>query len=262
MSTNQIITDVPLIDYLRLSTFNFQRYLKLTAQIRAYGSGWRPAKWLQYKGQKSEQGIFYGHAEQNKRPHAIIQVSGLQAQKFYTTYKEQLDGWACTRIDVQLTRIAPGVELRPRLYQSIINRKKKASLIQSDTGTTLYIGARTSDTYTRLYDKEDALLRCEFELKGKQAKRAWASLMAGLTVAQVFNETLQRVRLPKLYHDHYHANAEQKDMVQIDETEDMMGKLEWLAQLDGLVYKLANDHDTADRLEQLVSRWYEYATKS
>lgn len=260
MSTNQtLVVNQPLIDYLRLTTYDWNSHLQMVAKLRAYHKDWEPKRWLQYKGQANHEGIFYGHAEQRGRVHAVIQISGLMAHNFWTAYKDDLDAYRCTRIDLQSTKTPPPMHNAPKVYKRLQGRK---SLIQSDTGDTLYIGSRTSDTFIRIYDKTPTLLRLEFELKGAQARRAFTALMQGMTVSSIYNATMRRSRCPKLYVDHYWSNADDIELPDDDITEDMIAKLDWFKTLDGLAYKLANDHDTQGQFSEIIGRWYEYCKKA
>lgn len=260
MSTSQPVLDATLLDYLRISSYDVIQYYHLSAAIERSWGSWRPHKWLQYKGRQSKDGIFHGIGEQNKRPHCVISVSGGMAHIFYT-WLERLgrpsyNTFYCTRIDLQRTRAQPDKEYRATAYKRLRGSK---SLITSDTGTTLYIGARTSDTFWRLYDKTDKHLRCEIEIKSKQAKRAFVALLAGEQPGGIFNRFLLRSRVPKVYVEYFHADSEASELPTLDEQPDYQKKLDWLITLDSLVYKLLLDHDTNEGTSRVVRRWAEYA---
>jgi DNA relaxase NicK len=56
---------------------------------------------------------------------------------------------------------------------------KQASLIQSSDGSsTCYIGSRQSETYVRIYDRREGVVRFEAELKGDRASAALRELAA------------------------------------------------------------------------------------
>lgn len=132
------------------------------------------------------------------------------------------------------------------------------SLIQSSTGITLYVGSRTSDTYWRLYDKTESTLRCELELKGKQVKRAWLAIAKGEQLGGIFNRFLKVSRVPNVYVKYFWSAKDAANLPEVEKVVDLEAKLEWLKSLDKLVYKLANDHDTAEGLARLIDRWAEY----
>lgn len=262
MPTNQEYRlDQTLIDYLRLATYDPIKYYKLTANLERKYKGWRPKKWLQYKGRQSDAGVFHGMGEQKRRPHFMIQASGETAHRLYTwlvkTQEEILTAFYCTRIDLQRTQLKPEVEYRPKAYNRMRGTK---SLITSDTGMTLYIGARTSDTFWRLYDKDDALLRVEIEIKNSLARRSWGALMQGESIAGIWNRFLLRSRVPKFYVDLYQDFGKAAELPEDPQTEDNQPKLEWLQTLDALVYKLLHDHDTHEATYNLIYRWAEYAS--
>lgn len=261
MTSSRPVIDATLIDYLRLATFDPGQYLKIVALLRRDWHKWRPSKWMQYKGQESACGIFYGMGEQKSKPHCLIQVSGQFAHKFYLWFanldKAITSSFYCTRIDLQRTQSKPSKDYRPTAYKRLRGAK---SLIQSPTGSTLYIGARTSDTFWRIYDKTEAHLRCELELKSKLATRSYQALIAGESIGGVFNRFLLRSRVPKVYTEYFRAGSEPAELPELEESENMGDKLQWLATLDALVFKLANDHDTAERTARLIARWNQYCT--
>lgn len=263
MSANQPAIDVTLIDYLRLATFNAIRFYKLTALIEHTYHDWQPYKWLQYKGRKSACGIFHGIGHQKNKGHFVISVSGQQAHVFYNWFSRQDErirlAFYCTRIDIQRTQLAPAIDHRPKAYKRLRGAK---SFIQSPTGNTLYIGARTSDKYWRIYDKTDTHLRCEVEIKGKMAIRVFQALEAEESLGAIWNRTLLRTRVPSVYVDYFRADSKPATLPDLAEPVDMDVKLDWLSTLDALVYKLANDDDTAERTEALIRSWLEYCTET
>lgn len=123
---------------------------------------------------------------------------------------------------------------------------------------TLYVGARTSDTFWRLYDKTDKALRCEVELKGELARRAYTALRGGENLSGIWNRFLLRSKVPKIYTDYFRSDTETSELPDLTELPDMGGKCTWLATLDSLVYKLLNDHDTEERTRTIIARWATY----
>lgn len=259
MKASEPARDVTLIDYLRIATYNQIAAYKLNAEIERCYHVWEPHKWMQYKGRKSLCGVFHGQAQQKAGMHYIVQVSGQAAQIFYDWFMNRdqtiIQAFYCTRIDLQRTQTQTDKEYRLYAYKRMLGSK---SLIQSDTGITLYIGSRTSDTYWRIYDKTETLLRLELELKGKQAKKAFIALLNKENLDGIWNRFLLRSRVPKVYVDYFRGDGGQATLAQLEETVDLDKKLEWLATLDALVYKLAHDHDTATRTANLIGRWSEY----
>lgn len=261
MSTEQsLLTDQTLIDYLRICTFDPIQFYNLTAEIERDNRGWRPKRWMQYKGRQSDNGIFHGIGDQAGRAHFIIQVSGLEAARFYNWLNRydpaQYSTFYCTRIDIQRTQTNLTREYRRTAYKRLKGAK---SIIESDTGITLYIGSRTSDTFWRLYDKTDSLLRVEVEIKAKMAKRVWVALGRSESLGSVWNTFLKRSRVPAIYADQWRDGDGLVDMPIPEQTEDRLPKLQYLITLDAMVYKLLNDHDTRERATSLVNRWSQYA---
>lgn len=258
--TSQPVIDATLIDYFRLATFDTITYYKLSAAIERKWSQWRPSGWLQYKGRKNADGIFHGMGEQAGRAHCIVEVSGSFAHAFYLWFKAQPDAvqsaFYCTRIDLQRTQGQPATEYRLRAYKRLQGKKQ---LIQSDTGTTLYIGARTSDTFWRLYDKTAAHMRCELEMKGAMARRVGNALHGGESISGIWNRVLLRSKVPKIYVDYFRSDSEPATLPDLEEAPDLEGKIKWLATLDSLVYKLLNDDDVGERATVIIARWAGYA---
>jgi len=263
MADSQPVIDATLIDYLGLATFDSIAFYKLTALIEHTYHEWRPHKWLQYKGRKSACKIFHGMGKQGERSHFVIRVSGQQAHAFYNWFTAQREAltspFYCTRIDIQRTQLAPAKDYRSQAYKRLRGAK---SFIQSPTGNTLYIGARTSDKYWRIYDKTVKHLRCEVELKGKTAQQAFQALALGESLSGVWNRTLLRTRVPNVYVEYFRADCEPAELPDLESTVDLDAKLDWLASLDSLVYKLAKDHDTAERTAAIIARWSEYCKKA
>ena len=260
MSKSQPVLDATLIDYLRIGTYDTIIYYNLTASIHRRWSQWKPEKWLQYKGRKNVDGIFHGMGDQASRAHCIIQVEGSFAHKFYLWFRQLPESvqsaFYCTRIDLQRTQIRPSKEYRPIAYKRLRGKK---SLIQSDSGMTLYIGARTSNTFWRLYDKTDEALRCEIECKSDMAKRFWVALNMGESLGSIWNRALLQSKVPKVYVEYYRSDKEPAVLPSLDTVPDMDAKVKWLASLDSLVYKLVNDHDVGERATTIIARWATYA---
>ena len=262
MSSGQPVLNATLIDWLTIATFNPIDYFKVTAAIEHTYHKWRPKKWMQYTGRESACGIFHGMGEQKKMPHCVIKVSGQFAHIFYEWFRK-LDtnitsSFYCTRIDLQRTQIRLDKEYRITAYKRMRGKKR---LIQDPSGITLYVGARTSDTFWRIYDKTEEHLRLEVELKGKLSKRAYQAIIAGESLGGILNRFLFRSKVPKIYADYFRADSEPALLPDLEELENISDKLQWLSTLDALVYKLANDHDTAERTARLIERWHEYCTK-
>lgn len=176
------------VDYLRLATWDFTTYTRLAAQIRAKFPGeWSGRHWLQYNGhQNPGHGIFYGSGDQGDRKHFVASASGTNAQIFFDFILAQspitLAKLYCTRIDLQQTIAHPDIVLR-KVFKACPRKTK--TWIESDTDT-LYIGARGSEAFTRLYQKlEKKWLRLEHEFKGHRARSIFLQAVQSGTPAKV-----------------------------------------------------------------------------
>lgn len=250
------------IDYIRLATWDFKLYCDLSATIRRKYVGWYKSRWLQYKMERSQDNVSYGLGQQNKKPHAIIEASGVDAHVFFhwliTTQEDSLDRLYCVRLDLQSTR-KPS---KPFDYVKAHKRlRKPKGLRLGDTGNTLYIGNRESNSFWRIYDKSDTHIRVEVELKGKQAQGGWLFLTHKPDcIHELYAGHLKRSRVPNVLAKEYmdgHTPADLEE-IRVIVPEDLDAKLQWLGTLDALIYKLANDHDTNARMQILMSRWHEY----
>jgi hypothetical protein len=130
----------------------------------------------------------------DKKEWAMLQVSGYEAKQ---SMKLARAGTQATRIDLQLTyRVEPGtVEGCIRsAYESACDgkhlkkRPPSVRLIESRRkAQTVYVGARASDIFFRIYDKFEEsgkeeyrdCVRFELELKGRLAKALWAKWVEG-----------------------------------------------------------------------------------
>jgi hypothetical protein len=159
-----------------------------------------PQHMMQYAGLAAEH-CFFGVGEQMGVPHYLVRLSGYAAHQFFawawaSGYGRRLAGFNCTRVDVQFTEpervdgldlAAAGRELRRMSWPSHRGVRSRVDVWDNEDGlSTLYIGARTSQRFTRCYVKEDrqpgidqgpkpAHLRYECEFKRDLAKRFWSS---------------------------------------------------------------------------------------
>jgi len=168
--------------------------------------GYQPARWQAngYRGWHSD-GIRCGVRHDG----TLVSLSGLKCRE---EWKEALTAAEhCSRLDVAVdVHLDAKVPTLTRdCYESLFHvppgngRPAKRSLIlNSDGGSTLYIGSRVSDRFARLYDKgiEQRTLaagkwwRFELELKGARAEQMSAGLLSAIayratcvaTVAEYF----------------------------------------------------------------------------
>ena len=247
------------LDYLRLATWELSGYPLLMSEIMSrWPADWQQSTWLQYSGWRKEQ-IFIGQGWQNKRRHAIFQASGSQAHNIMHGFVE-LPHWYATRVDVQITIPQPKISLE-KIHKSL--GKKKTTLISSEANQTLYVGARTSDVFTRLYEKplDKMYLRLEFEIKGESARAVWESIRGGTTTGQIFNYYLGRSILPGIVKKHFDdASADASDLfLAAEQKHDAEKKLKWLESIDNAVMRAITDHEIGPRVKILVDAWSQFA---
>lgn len=256
-------TQACALDYIRLASWAEGAYTEIISRImRAWPDDWKKSRWLQYKGWRKE-GFFIGHGEQKKRSHTIINVSGSLSQQLLPTL-QTLEGWYCTRIDLQITVKHPmGSGQTLALVRDECDTSN-TTLIESQENHTLYLGSRTSELFTRLYEKfllSNPYLRLEFELKGQRSRAAWQAIIADEPLDRIFTYYLDRSRLPDYAKAWYQVNdaiATQESMRK-EQLQSSKKKLEWLKSLDPAVTRYMNDHDISDEVKVLIRVWAKHA---
>ncbi|MCK5612781.1 hypothetical protein KAR91_63500 [Candidatus Pacearchaeota archaeon] len=246
------------LDFLRLATWDITEHTNILADFLTEGAGeWEHSKWLQYHGWKRET-VFLGTGYQKKRRHSVINISGYAADRNYRSLLEY-DGYYATRIDLQITIEKPELIYLPKVYRQLRKQEIKTSLISSEKNDTLYVGARTSDVFTRLYEKplEKMYLRLEFEFKGKVARAIWRALQGKSTVDEIFQHYLEKSKLPPyvkvLYfevQDGATAFATRQEIAKSDAQ-----RLEWLQSIDAAVRQALYNHNIGDQVQALVMFW-------
>jgi hypothetical protein len=246
------------LDYLRLATWDTTQHTFLLADILKDSNGaWEPSKWLQYHGWKRET-FFVGTGEQQKKRHSIINISGYGADHNYRNLLE-LDGYYCTRVDLQITIPAVDEICLPWIYDQLSALDIKCSVIQSEQNDTLYVGSRSSDVFTRLYEKPlDAMyLRLEFEFKGRVARGIWSALQKESTTDEIFQHYLAKSNLPDYVKKHFYeaqdgetAFAIRKEIAKTD-----FAKLAWLQSCDASVRQALYNDNIGEEVQSLVRSW-------
>lgn len=233
----------------------------MSTLMKNWPDDWERGKWLQYAGWRKES-FFIGVGEQAKERHAVMHSSGFLAHTMYPVFMD-FDDWYCTRIDIQRTVKKPDWVDLPKLYNYL--GKNGTSLISSEENDTLYIGARASEKFTRLYEKlfEKMYLRLEFELKGKRALLAWQAIKNGEDCDRVYDYYLGQLKLPsryiKLFKNIGHK-ATEKAMTE-ERLFSAEKKLEWIMSLDSAMKKAMADHDIGERTKEIVRSWSKHADK-
>lgn len=258
MSSTPIQSYRAAIDWLTLATYRFESYTDAAAQMRArYPGKWKAANWLQYAGFKHpEYPIMYGKALQtNDKEHYVVKTSGSFADEFATWFLslECADSFYCTRIDVQRTKSIPDW-WDVRLLHDELHECSTVSMIQSESGSTLYLGSRTSDRFTRFYEKDldGKLLRLEIELKGRYSRQAWSLLLAGEHREDCYSYHVGKLRIADHMKAYYLADSTNDiDWSIAEKQSSMRSKLRWLHTLVPTFDKMSNDHDIGSEVRDL-----------
>ncbi|GAG72415.1 unnamed protein product [marine sediment metagenome] len=155
------------------------------------------------------------------------------------------------------------------VYQDYKDTEARGTtIIESDTGSTVYFGARTSDRFARLYTKEynnsqsgdaNRWLRLEFEFKGKTARAIYLALKVGKHgPTSLFQYFLTNFSLPAYIIEWFETGFDgEPERLVIEKLESDSGKLEWLHSLSSVVVLMGNDHNTGDQTKELLNRWLE-----
>ena len=249
------------LDFLRLATWDYTAHTFLTAHLlKCFDETWERSKWLQYKGWKSKT-VFVGVGEQKGDRHGIVNISGHAADSVYVNLLEWPSHY-CTRIDLQITVRQPEIVHLDEVYARVKNHTK-ASLIQSDENDTLYIGARESAIFTRLYEKilDTKYLRLEFEIKAGRARAAWRAICSGATTDNIFTHYLKGVKLPSDIKELFElAEDGETDYAMTAEIlKDDLKTLKWLQSIDGAFMKALGNHNIGEEVHSILVGWSAYA---
>jgi hypothetical protein len=244
------------LDYIRLASWAGTAYPLTTSKIlEAWPGGWEKGKWQQYAGWRKA-GFFIGHGEQDGRRHHVMHVSGNLAHRMQNGMAKQRD-WYGTRIDIQVTIPKPRAISLPRLQKQL--GKKIATLISSEDNDSLYLGQRTSELFTRLYEKplDQLYLRLEFELKSTRARACWDAIIVGESPSSIFKYYLIKSKLPdrvKKYFDD--ADIESTKLAMDAEIRaDDAKTLAWINSLDKCMRRHMNSHTIGDQVREIIRSW-------
>ena len=254
------------IDYLRLATWETDAYVALQRHIADYQPKMEPGRWLQYKGRRTTDGtMFIGTGVQNRKRHHIWQVSG-DGSHIWGSRVMNLDDifrFYCTRLDLQITIPEPENHDARTLYEKV-NRKKK-SLIESPTNSTVYIGARTSELFIRIYEKilENRFLRCEFELKGDYARTAWHHILTDLfTTLDVYSSCLYQAKIPEPWRSWFLVDSDSTTALKHEEYKtSLAARIAWLDNTETALERYLYDHDTQQKVVAMLDRLHSASQK-
>lgn len=247
------------IDYLRLGTWDAGDYSKIAVKINEHFIT-RPGHWLQYHGRRAEDGsAFHGTGSQGRKIHHICHISGDTAEEWANHLKLAVPGDSvyCTRIDVQTTI------LRPKNYDSLEfyeqSERIARSIVKNPETSTVYIGARSSDLFMRLYEKiinETMYLRLEFELKGAYSRNWWSHWRGEPELINLlFTSCINRIRLPEPHSSWFNPDDDKTDVLNAEKLEaDLAQKLTYLRNTETAMVKYLYAHDTREHVVSLVER--------
>lgn len=247
------------LDFLRLATWDFSAYTETLSRIMLGWSGdWQHGKWLQYTGWRKPQ-FFMGHGEQDEKWHGVISCSGSLADKMQNSLSN-CEGFYATRMDVQVTIPKPDNISLPALRDEIGH--KGTSLISSEENDTLYLGARTSELFTRLYEKplDQMYLRLEFELKSTRARNAWLAIQKGEVAHPIFDYYLERSKLPDYVKAHFIDEDSESTLhaMNAEIAADNQKILKWVKSLDASMMKHMGNHEIGGEVREIIRAWSVY----
>lgn len=251
------MTNHAYIDYIRLASWDDSESLRMFGQVRKLSSHWRNARWLQYKGHRSSH-YFYGAGEQTGKRHYVFEGSGPFSVELFNIALD-FPSIYCTRIDVQVTIDHPN-DYDPHetyLLQKQIS-KRQCSIVQSDSGSTIYFGSRSGDTFARLYEKtidESQFLRLEFEIKGNKARSAYLQMKEGTNASDVFLHYLNKVKMPDYVKEWYSVPESGIVYWELERIHHADKQLEWLSSLGNTIVRMGNDHYQGTMVRALLDDW-------
>lgn len=247
------------IDYLRLGTWDAGDYSKIAKKVNEHFIT-KPGHWLQYHGRRSVSGsAFHGTGHQGRKVHHICHISGDTAEEWAKHLKSVVSGdyVYCTRLDVQTTI------LRPENYEPLTfyeqSKRVARSIVMNPETSTVYIGARSSDLFMRLYEKiilETMYLRMEFELKGAYSRNWWSHWRSEPElIGELFISCVNRIRIPEPYRSWFNPDDDKTDILNAEKIEsDLAQKLIYLRNTETALVRYIYEHGTREHTVRLVER--------
>ena len=195
--------------------------------------------------------------EQTRKRHHVIQFSGGAAEGGFENLSTKDNTFYCTRLDIQVTILEPPEHNAENLY-SLLHRKGK-SIVRSPGAATVYLGARTSELFTRIYEKPvlgTRYLRCEFELKGRYARSAFAKMRSGITTrADLFQQCLNQARVPEPHMTWFTSKPDENSgLTAADEQKSLDATRTWLANTEAGIIRHLGHEDTRGMVLDFISR--------
>lgn len=247
------------IDYLRLGTWDAADYSKIAQKINEHFIT-RPGHWLQYHGRRSEDGTaFHGTGNQGRKPHHICHISGDAAEDWAKHLKLAVPGDTtyCTRLDVQTTILCPENYDSLAFYE--LSQRVTRSIVMNPETSTVYIGARSSDLFMRLYEKiilETMYLRMEYELKGAYSRNWWSHWFGEPElIDMLFISCVNRMRIPEPYSSWFNPDDDKTDCLNSEKLDaDLAQKLTYLRNTESALVRYIYAHDTREHAVSTIER--------
>lgn len=234
------------VDWLTLTTKESSRgvewhecFSACAAQEQAKGHKWQNARRMMYGGESCG-GLFWGKSDQGW----MVVLSSDAAQTYGALFEP--DAVHCTRIDLQVTieLSDPAPTLLESYYDHVVlhktsnGRPVKYTLIKdTEGGSCLYVGARSSMLYGRLYDKgveeksagPGRVLRYELEVKGDFADQAVAMIWGASNdigvLMYLVRDFFEKRRIPATFQ----APPLNEKFVSVPRSQDDIQSIKWLA---------------------------------
>lgn len=265
-------------DYLTLTSWNedfYQAQLRLLDQATSDEKQHQVAQYMGIIKSSPLGSVFVGDAIINGRTHYIAQISGSLADSC-DIWGEIANGVKSgrddiTRLDVQMTIPEPADWKQVDFW---LDRKGKGKTVGWAESTdakgrltqTVYVGARNSGRFLRLYEKlagDTRLLRCEWEIKRPYSDKWGRQLAAGsVSLSQIFRLYLDETRhdgLQGLYMPYLHGilPASKVKIIKEDNKTEV-----WLKDTVLPVFaRVINDHGSCPEIKELFRRCIENSDK-
>jgi len=243
-------------DWLTLCSWKFNAYSAMAGHMRQFiQKGWKRARWLQYEGFSLKSGLFYGRGMQDNKEHYILRITGHDAPGMEMHIREQpwSNEFYCSRIDLQKTRSFPDWWVPREVMDRLEDLGRAVSMVQSSTGSTIYIGNRTSGRFCRMYEKnkDGKILRLEIELKKAHARIAWDYILDGTSINDIYSSHLKKLMLPETAweQDYLPTGAAELDLKQHLLLTNNQRRLNWLHTLTNTLVKMCNDHEIGNQTQ-------------
>ena len=252
-----MILNAVLCDWIRLTTFKEQDYIKFLNAFNNHAEGYsrEASHRLQYTGFRTPHG-FVGAGTQKRRRHYYTEYSGAQAHPaFVQLLGELFQDTRCTRIDVQATIIMPdGYDAREVVdeFRDKLPHGRRMTLYEDwQQLTTIYMGSRKTKNgrVSRMYIKEwvgGKGLRFEIEYKGGWATDMWEYLRQGGLLEHLFTNELESLGNTDFspfsaFYELVDGNLPAPRPVRVETSSP---KLDWLLNTcEPVIVQMLNDHD-------------------